>query len=120
MHKTHLNQFKKGQIIGLWKEKLSKREISIVLKVHRTTVHRIIGRYQEYGDVVVERKKGNGRRKKTTEMEAKEIIRIALAKRTVTSKEIKEEMVLSVCSRTICNRLNERGISNHFAPKKPF
>ena len=43
-----------------------------------------------------------------------------MEKRAVTSKEIKEEMKFSVCSRTIRNRLNGSGIFNHFAPKRPF
>ena len=74
MPKTHLNQFKKGQIIGLWKARKSKHEISRAIDVPRSTVQRIIGRYEAFGDIGLERKKGNGRLKRTTEMEDKEII----------------------------------------------
>jgi transposase len=90
MTKVHLNQFTKGQIIGLWKAKLAKKAISKNLNIPRATVQRIIKNYSEAGEAGLKRKKGSGRQKKTSKKEDKKIIKTTLQNRTLTSNEIKK------------------------------
>jgi transposase len=73
-------------------------------------------RFRETGNV--ERQKGCGRKRKTTERDDNAIVRLAKRKRFITRKEIKETLRLNVCKETIGRRLNEQGFFNYLTDFK--
>ena len=119
MPKKNLTSFQKGEIIGLCKAKWSKKKISTIIEVPRSTVRRIIKNYEEKGAKGMESKKGSGRPKKTTTREDKSIIRTMLQDRKTTALEIKNKLQLPVCPKTIRNRLRlrDKGFSSKVALK---
>jgi transposase len=116
--RQQLSQFEKGQIIALWDQKLSKKEIAKKLKRARSTIRSVIERFDTSNST--ERKKGSGRPRKTTKAQDRIIKRIALKKRFLPAIKIGNELNLDVTPRTIRNRLKDAKIMSRVAAKKPF
>lgn len=74
--------------------------------------------YQKDGRI--DRKPGSGRKRKTTELENRDILISAKRRQTVTSKELKKDLNLEVSKPTIQNPLHEFNFYSFFAIKKPF
>lgn len=65
-------------------------------------------------------RKMSGRKLKTTKRDDNRIITLAKKKPFSSSREIKEELNLSISSRTVRRRLNQKGINNFYSKKKPL
>ena len=83
--KKQLTDFEKGQIIAWREEKISIRQISKKLRRNPdpSTVSRFLKRFEETNSY--QRKKGSGRKRKTTSRDDRAIVREALKKRRKTA-----------------------------------
>lgn len=117
-----LTDFQKGQIFAHWKDKKSKKKISDITGVPRTTVIRIIQKLETEGNS--SRKSGSGRKRKTTKREDKIIIRESKKDPFLTAVDISRivstDHNINVSHDTVNRRLNEAGLPSRVARKKPF
>jgi len=113
-----LTDFEKGQIVAYRDCGLTYDQISKKINRPASTISGFYAQFQKDGRI--ERKQGSGRKRKTTELEDRDILITAKKRRKITAKEIKNEFNLPVTERTICNRLNEFGFHSFFTVKKPF
>lgn len=112
----------KTMIVTLHKEKVSKREIARRIKCSDWTVRSVIKKYGETGSV--ERKKGSGRKRKTSSRSDAHLKFLSLSDRFQNAAELREEWNKSLpqpCSlRTVETRLNEMGLMSRTPAKKPI
>jgi DDE superfamily endonuclease/Transposase len=101
--------------MGRSSEDLSKR-----FKLSKSQVNRIIKKYRDDG--TLGRKKGSGRKRKTTAAQDRLIMREVKKDRKVTGEEIRKSLDLeNICDRTIRNRTRESGeFKSYWSTKKPF
>jgi len=113
-----LTEFNKGQIVAYRDCGLTYADISAKIAQPVSTIADFYSGYQKYGRI--DRKPGSGRKRKTTELEDRDILISAKRRRTVTSKELKKDLNLEVSERTIRNRPHEFNFYSFFTIKKPF
>ena len=72
--KRELTEFERGEIIGLWKGGHSERNIMEILGHPKTTIHDIITKYKNLGNVTDV--PHSGRPPKLTEREVRSLVKI--------------------------------------------
>lgn len=96
---------------------LSYRQISKKFEVSFSAVHKLWKKYQERGSVTD--KPGRGRHRLTTPRQDARIVREARSNPRITSRAIKERLSLDIAPRTIRLRLEQEGLKNKFAVRRP-
>ena len=86
--------------------------------VSEGAVRKILQKFKELGTVAD--KAGRGRKRKTTYLEDRRIVREAKKNPNVTSRTIHENLDLNVSSKTICRRLRENGLKSGFVQRRPL
>jgi transposase len=99
---------------------LSYREIGRKFNRDHKTIARFCKNYAATNSL--NRKKGSGRKRKTTEREDRSIMIYVKRHRFCTSRDIKAALALpSLSFRTICTRIKESGeFNSYWAARKPF
>lgn len=113
-----LTDLEKGQIVAYNDCGWSGREIGKKIKKSHVAINSFLKKYKETGKYT--RTPGSGRKRKTTPTDDHHISILAKKQRTVTAKEIGNELGLNISPRAIRNRLHEIGFSSKFKTKKPF
>lgn len=107
------------QLIVQDKDKgVSNRAIARKYCVSEGAVRKILKKFVE--TKTVSDKSGRGRKRKTTTSEDRQVLLQVKKKSAVTSTEIQENLSLQVSTRTICRRLNEFGLKNSYAQRRPL
>ena len=97
---------------------LSYRKISHKFGVSFPAVQKIWKKYEQRGSVADI--PGRGRKRSTTPRQDALITREVRKKSKITSRAIKESLSLNVSGRTIRLRLQQQGMKNKFAVRRPF
>lgn len=103
-----------GAIMALLDSGLSQRTVSQRLNIPRSTIQKIIKRFEETGKH--ERRKGSGRKRKTTARDDRTIRLISLRNRFETASAIRNrvsQMGINVSTRTVIRRLHESNLSKY-------
>jgi transposase len=82
--------------------------VGLQYKKSRSAIYRIIEKY--HADKVLGRKPGGGRKRKTTKVQDKAILKEVKKNRKTTGVEIREALQLNVSDRTIRRRITETKI----------
>lgn len=110
------------RIIVLHEEGYSFTEIAKRVKCHRTTVSRVIEKYQKTGSVVDRQRPGRPR--KSTVRQDRALLRISKADRRLTSTRLtriwRETCDTKVCTSTVRRRLLANGLRGCTARRKPL
>ena len=118
----HVNDFKKGQIFAHWEDGKNKTKISHIIGVPRTTVNRIIKKFEKDGHA--DRKDGSGRKRKTNKRQDAAMVRESKKDPFLTAADIQRivnsDYGIEVSHDTINRRLIEAGLPSRVARKKPF
>lgn len=118
LNSKQMTDFQKGQALTLWKQGLSNRKIGKTVKKSEKAIRNLIIKWKTTG--TYQRKKGSGRRRKTTLRQDREIVRTVIKNRRITSSAIKNNLKLDVTTKTIRNRLKNANIKSRIAVKKPY
>ena len=115
----HLSDFDKGRAVAYDDVGKTHRWIAEKIGSAKTTISRIIRKHKR--SHTHQRRHGTGTvNRKTSVRGDRQIVRSMLRKRTISSKEIKHNLNLTISSRTVRRRLNEAGYGSHFKLKKNF
>jgi len=119
-----VEKFGKLQIArGMYIEGAIPKKVAQTLKIPTSTAQRWKKKLFS-GDKSAKRKVGSGRKRKTTQREDRLILKKSLSVQSPNASEIceqmKSEINLSLCPRTVRNRLHEQGYWRRVAAKKPF
>lgn len=110
------------RIIVLHDEGYSCADIAKRVKCHRTTVSRVIEKYQKTGSV--DDRQRSGRPRKSTDRQDRTLRRISMANRKLTSPQItriwSETCDVKVCTSTVRRRLLAKGLKGCRARSKPL
>lgn len=113
---------KKAVILALSKEGLSSRSIGLRVDIAHSSVVRLLQKFRSQG--TVERKRGSGRRKKTTAGDDRVLRRLSMTNRRLTSTALRSEWVthtrVEVSARTVRRRLFNMGLKAYRPRKKPL
>jgi transposase len=117
-----LTNFEKSQIITLYQEKMSYTDIAKKIGINKSTVSRLVKKFNTHG--TLEHLGGNGRPKKVSDNDFKEIKKI-LGKNPKTSLRkvsvmLKEKTKTEISYNTVRNVLNENNIYAYSPIKKPY
>lgn len=96
----------------------SQRIVAEKYEVSRGAVQKILLKHQRLGTVAD--RPGRGRKRKSDHREDRKIIREIKKNPSITIREIKEKLNLSISDRVIRRRIAENGLKSHFARKRPF
>lgn len=111
-----------GQIIALSQQKLSVRQIAAKVGFSKSSVADFLKKFAETAST--ERKKGSGRRKKTSPAEDRMIKRMCIQDRFKSSADIRKEFLdatgVEIDSSTVRRRLINAGFVGRHPAKKPF
>jgi transposase len=120
MNQTKLSDFEKGQIVAFSQSGVSNRLIASKINRSHTSINKFLKSYNNSGNY--ERKKGSGRKRKTSKVEDTKIISKAKKNIKLSAKKIRQQSGLSsrITVQTIRNRLHEYGFFSTFQIKKPF
>jgi transposase len=98
---------------------VSVSKIARLYKKSRSAIYRIIDKYK--ADKVLGRKSGGGRKRKTTKVQDKSILKEVKKNRKTTGVEIRQALQLNISDRTIRRRITEsKEFKSYWATKKPF
>ena len=114
----HLSYFVKGRLIGMRNMRASYRQIAQIVGCSAMTAERVVIRWTQ--DKSVTTRPGTGPSRKTTLLEDRRILRLALTNRRMTTDEIRAEVTLRVWLRTVGNRLLEAGLRSRDAMRLPL
>ena len=92
MSQNQLSDFEKGKIVAFSQCGMSNRLIASKLNRSHTAINKFFKHYNDNGNY--QRKKGSGRKSKTTDSQDDEIIREAKRRRTSSAKSIRKEVNL--------------------------
>ncbi|GAV01586.1 hypothetical protein RvY_12274 [Ramazzottius varieornatus] len=102
--------------------KISNHEISGQLCIPRTSVLNIVRNFKDTGNVG--QKPGRGRKRKTSALTDRLIVRKVLRDRrksaSTIEEETKAELAVSISEQTVRNRIQEKGLHGRVARKKPL
>lgn len=115
-----LSKEQKVQILLARANGRSYSDISCELGYNRTTASRFCRRYEASNSI--DRTKGSGRKRKTSEREDRAIVNFVKRNRFATAKEMKAVLPLpSLCYNTIRSRIKEGGqFESYWAVRKPY
>uniref|UniRef100_A0AAY5L5H5 Tc1-like transposase DDE domain-containing protein n=1 Tax=Esox lucius TaxID=8010 RepID=A0AAY5L5H5_ESOLU len=117
-----LSEEKKGSILALLAEGCSERQVASILKISKTAVHKNKVKQQTLG--TTELQTGRGRKRLSTARDDRQLIRMSLNNRRMTSSDLQKEWQTTSgvkCTvRTVRNRLLMAGLKLCKARKKPF
>uniref|UniRef100_A0AAY5KAR6 Transposase Tc1-like domain-containing protein n=1 Tax=Esox lucius TaxID=8010 RepID=A0AAY5KAR6_ESOLU len=117
-----LSEEKKGSILALLAEGFSERQVASILKISKTAVHKNKVKQQTLGTTKLQT--GRGRKRLSTNRNDRQLIRMSLNNRRMTSSDLQKEWQTAAgvkCSaRTVRNRLLRAGLKSCTSRKKPF
>lgn len=118
--KKHLDNEQKLLIFHYWSKGESQREICSKLGIGKTAVHNLVKKWKT--EQTLDRKSGQGRKRKTSSTTDRYILTRVKRDRFVTAKAIKEQGDLGgICENTIRARIKETGeFDSYWAVKKPY
>lgn len=120
--RKELTSFERGEVIGAWKCGLSEQKISEVLNHHKSTVHKVISAYKDFGYETLPPR--TGRPPVISERDGRQLVRILKKDRKINLQELNETFASStstnVCDKTISNYLHEQGFYGRVGVKKPL
>ena len=116
---TPVNQ--RQRIIALWRDaRFSQRQIARATNIPLSTVNRICKRFEDQGNVNIQRKGRCGPRRKSTPVDDRVILRASMKNPRLNAKDIKKEVNSPLSVHTIRRRLNEGGRKAMKPLKKPL
>ena len=118
MSSKQLTDFEKGKIVAYYECGKTKIWIANAINKSEKSVRNFLQKFSQSGNY--KQKSGSGRKRKTTTTTDHHIAISAKKQRTITAKEIKNQLNLDVSDQTIRNRLHELGYKSHLQTKKPF
>lgn len=115
------SESKRASILALHLHtEMTQREISEAVEVSKSTVNRIIKRFDDTGNSGPLRKGKCGRKRKTTARTDKKLVRRSLANPRMTAVDLKKEENLTISRETIGRRLREAGRKARRPLKRPL
>lgn len=113
----HLNELVAVKVVTLANEGRRQEDIAQMLRIHQSTVSRVVKRYEETGEY--RRRPGQGRKRCTTQRDDRYLQLQALRNRTFTAPHLKNDLLntrqVNVSAKTVRRRLKEAGLN----PKRP-
>lgn len=107
--RRHPDERAKLDMIDLHGQGLSCRQIGVRMKVCHHVVCRVVKKFADGGDL--QRKKGSGRRRKTTPQTDKLIIQAMKSDKSATAADVKSKLSLqNISDITILRRMKEAGV----------
>lgn len=100
------------------KNGLSLGKIAEKYSISKTGVQKICDKFETSHQIT--NLSGRGRKRATTQREDALIVRQTKLKSNISSSEIKDQLNLTVCTKTIRRRLHEKGLSSRVSIKKPM
>lgn len=115
-----LSELDRGRLLQMHLDGKSCRQIALQLNVSKSSVNRMIMKYEATGST--SRAPGQGRKRSTTEREDRTITRYTRNNRFASAREIQRELALpNISTRTITNRIHEGlNFSSYWATKQPY
>lgn len=113
----HLNELVAAKVVTLANDGRRQEDIAQMLRIHQSTVSRVVKRYEE--TVEYRRRPGQGRKRCTTQRDDRYVQLQALRNRKFTAPQLKNELLntrrVNVSVKTVRRRLREAGLN----PKRP-
>lgn len=120
--KMVLSERKKVKILRFSEAGLSNVDIAKRLKCNESSARRLLKKYHEAKEI--SRKKGSGRKRKTSEREDRLLQRLSIRNRFANSSQLRREFIeetgTGVSSRTIRRRLCKLGLKARRLARKPL
>lgn len=113
-----LNDFDRGQIIGLWRARKTTRDIAQTLGRTQSQVARAIKAFKDKGQITVAHI--SGRPKSLSERDLRQLKRTTLKNRHAPLKEIAENLTNTISETTARRYLHDIGYYSRVASRKPF
>lgn len=117
----HLNETSVARAVSLIEDGRSIRYVSRILDVSPSVIHRLWRRYRETRGY--KRRPGQGRKKKTTEVEDRFLVLSALRRRTSTARDLQNDLRTAtgavISDQTIRNRLRNAGLRSRIPFQAP-